>query len=251
MAGPLPSVSQAGPHHGEEPVLSGSHGSGAIFLAGCNLHCVFCQNHDISCDGSSNGEDAKDLAETVLFLQATGCHNINFVTPSHHADVIAKSVKIARKRGLKIPVVYNCGGYESRDTLHLLENVVDIYMPDVKFFDKDACKRYLNTPDYGNVVKEALKIMQQQVGDLVMEDGLAIRGLLIRHLVMPGFVEDSKAILEFIAKEVSPFAYVNVMAQYWPTKGVSDFPELKQSPTNKEVKAVKEIALNLGLRLCN
>jgi len=249
-AGYLPSVSQADAHHGEEPVLSGSHGSGTIFLTGCNLHCVFCQNEGISKEAGPKEESIEDLAGIALHLQKMGCHNINFVTPTHHADTLKKSITLARTKGLNIPIVYNCGGYESIETLSLLDGLVDIYMPDVKFFDPTCCQEYLNAPDYPQIVKAALKSMQDQVGDLKIENGLAVKGLLVRHLVMPGCVEDSLNILNFLSQEISSNLYMNVMGQYWPTQGVRPFPKINRGPEYDEVRLVMEKALKLGLRLC-
>jgi putative pyruvate formate lyase activating enzyme len=251
LAGPLPSISQAGPHHGEEPVLSGWKGSGTLFLSGCNLHCIFCQNYDISSCITGKEMTAEEVASTALILERRGCHNINFVTPTHHVDVLAEAIRIARQSGLEKPVVYNCGGYESPDALRLLHGLVEIYMPDVKFFSATACKKYLDAPDYGDVVKEALKIMQAQVGDLrSTEDGIATQGLLIRHLVMPGYTEDSYDILQFIQREVSARAYINVMGQYWPTSGVRDHPEIDREPHFDEIALVKKRAMELGLIVC-
>ncbi len=248
-AGALPRIAQAGPHHGEEPPLSGRSGSGTIFLTGCNLHCVFCQNNDISSRSIGAETSLVELAGTAVSLESMGCHNINFVTPSHHVDAVAGAVRLARESGLKVPVVYNCGGYESIESLDLLNGLVEIYMPDIKFFDPEACERYLNAKDYGRVVKETVKAMQTQVGDLKVVDGLAVSGLLIRHLVMPGYTQDSMDIMEFIHQEISPRAYVNVMAQYWPTSGAREFPSINRSPSMEEVGLVKAKARNLGLRL--
>lgn len=250
LAGPLPHVSQAGAHHGEEPPLSGRYGSGTIFLSGCNLHCVFCQNYDISSALTGQMMDAGDLADAALSLESMGCHNVNFVTPTHHADVLAEAIRRARARGLAVPCVYNCGGYESPETLRLLDGLVEIYMPDVKFFDPEACRRYLNAEDYGQVVREALEIMQAQVGDLEIRSGLAVRGLLVRHLVMPGFTRDALEIMSFIHNEISERAFVNVMQQYWPTSGVEDRPEIRRGVNRDEVDTVKRHAQDLGLRLC-
>lgn len=249
-AGRLPRVAQAGPHHGEEPCLSGWGGSGTLFFSGCNLHCVFCQNHDISAGPVGEVMDADRLAEEALHLERIGCHNVNFVTPTHHADVVAEAVRIARRRGLAVPVVYNCGGYESPETLAGLEGVVEIYMPDVKFLDPRACRRYLHAEDYGTVVRRALQAMQAQVGDLVIREGLALRGLLVRHLVMPGYTEDALAVMQFLHDAVSPSAFVNVMAQYRPEAEADRFPEIHRRPYREEVEAVRRRARELGLRLC-
>jgi len=250
LAGPLPSISQAGPHHGEEPPLSGRHGSGTLFLSGCNLHCIFCQNEDISSCITGQEMEAEDVARTALYLEERGCHNINFVTPTHHADVLAESIALARKKGMAVPVVYNCGGYESEQTLRLLAGRIEIYMPDVKFFDPRACRDYLNAPDYGERVRRALKIMQAQVGDLEMRNGLAVSGLLIRHLVMPGYTRDALEIMEWIHREISPRAYVNVMGQYWPTSSVAHRPEIGRGIMHRELDLVRQRALELGLRVC-
>ena len=249
LAGPLPFIAQAGPHHGEESPLSGRHGSGTVFFCGCNLHCVFCQNDDISSALAGTEMDSARLADTALALESMGCHNINFVTPTHHADVVAETIRLARSRGLSVPVVYNCGGYESPEVLELLDGLVEIYMPDVKFFDPDSTRQYLNAPDYGKVVREALKIMQGQVGDIEIEKGLAVRGVLIRHLVMPGHSQDALAIMEFIHQKVSKRAYVNIMGQYRPTSGVKDKPKIDRGVHYDEVGLVQKKAHELGLRL--
>jgi putative pyruvate formate lyase activating enzyme len=247
--GSLPRISQAGAHHGEEPPLAGRHGSGTVFLTGCNLHCVFCQNHDISTVYGGEEMTPEALAETALSLESRGCHNVNFVTPTHHSHVIASAITLARDQGLTVPVVYNCGGYESPETLDLLKGRVEIYMPDVKFFDPEACRRFMKAPDYGAVVQEALKIMQEQVGDLVLDGGLARQGLLIRHLVMPGFTEDALAIMDFIHREISNHAFVNVMGQYWPSAEARQYPEISRGVSHEQVEIVRDRARSLGLRL--
>ncbi len=201
--GALPVVAASGPHHGEEGCLVGSGGSGTIFLSGCNLLCLFCQNHDISHGRSGIECEPSNIAHLMLTLQRRGCANINFVTPTHVTPWLMDAVRLARGRGLSLPIVYNCGGYEMVETLRLLEGTVDVYMPDAKFWDPDLAYRYTGARDYGDRMWLALVEMQRQVGVLRIEDGLARRGLLVRHLVMPDAVEDSKRILDFIASEVA------------------------------------------------
>ena len=240
-------VSSYGPHFGEEAPLVGLGGSGTIFFTYCNLLCVFCQNYDISHLGYGEVVSEEDLAEFMLSLQRRGCHNINLVTPTHYVPQILKALYIAATRGLKLPLVYNCGGYESLEVIKRLRGLVDIYMPDVKFFDKRACKLYLNAPNYPEVVRAVLKEMHSQVGDLVGKDGLAVRGLLIRHLVMPNYVEDSKKILDFIAREISKNSYVNIMFQYRPLYRAGEFEEIARRPTLQEYAEVVAYAERVGL----
>ncbi len=241
-------VSSYGPHFGEEPPLVGVGGSGTIFLTFCSLKCVFCQNYDISHLGYGEIVSCDDMAEVMLYLQRRGCHNINFVTPTHYLPHILVSVYKAAVRGLRLPLVYNCGGYESADVIEKLSGLIDIYMPDIKFFDRNACERYMNAPDYPDVVKEVVKKMHSQVGDLVIEDGIAVKGLLVRHLVMPGYVEDSKKIMDFISKELSPNTYVNIMDQYRPLFRAHEFKEIARKPTYSEYMEVVSYAESIGLR---
>lgn len=241
-------ISSVGPHFGEEPPLVGWCGSGTIFLTHCNLRCVFCQNFEISHLGRGDEVDVERMAGLMLWLQERGCHNINFVTPTHYLPQILHALYLAAHRGLKVPVVYNCGGYESLEIIKKIKGLIDIYMPDIKFFDSRACSTYLQAPDYGEVVKRVVKEMYLQVGDLVLEDGLAVRGLLVRHLVMPGWVEDSKRVMEFIAEEVSLNTYVNIMFQYRPLYQAQRFPEISRRPSLGEYKEVCRYARELGLR---
>jgi len=247
--GELPLVSSAGPHYGEEPPLVGRGGSGTIFLAGCNLGCVFCQNYTISHGLDGKPSTAEQIAAIMLLLQRGGCENINFVTPTHVTPWLMEAVRLARLRGLRVPIVYNCGGYERVETLRLLEGTVDIYMPDAKWWDPEQARRYCAAPDYPDVMRAALKEMHRQVGDLRIEGGVAVRGLLIRHLVMPGGVAGSKQVLEFIAGEISPRSYVNVMDQYRPMYRAREFPEIARRPTREEYEEARLHALRLGLRL--
>jgi putative pyruvate formate lyase activating enzyme len=204
-------------HHGEEDCLRGWRGSGTIFFAQCPLRCVFCQNYDISHADAGTKHESPRLAAIMLSLQRGGCHNINLVTPTHFVAPILEALALAARAGLRLPLVYNCGGYESLETLGLLAGVVDIYMPDFKFWDAERAERYLNARDYPAVARSALREMHRQIGDLKLdEQGLARRGLLVRHLVMPGGVEEARAIATWISHELSPRTFVNLMAQYRP-----------------------------------
>ncbi len=242
-------VASAGPHFGEESVLVGAGGSGTIFLAGCNLGCSFCQNFDISHSNEGAETRPAEMAQLMLHLQKRGCENVNFVTPSHVAVRIAQAVGIARRVGLKVPIVYNCGGYESVGTLKGLAGLVDIYMPDFKFADGRVAERLCGAGDYPEVCKAALKEMHRQVGDLQIENGLATRGLLVRHLVLPNGLAGSEEVLEFLAKEISGKTFVNVMGQYRPCYRAGEFSEIDRLPSRAEINAAKNYARKLGLRL--
>jgi len=241
-------VSSAFPHFGEEPPLVGLYGSGTIFLTHCNLRCVFCQNYEISHLGEGEIITPKDLAKIMLYLQNQGCHNINFVTPTHYVPQIVEGLKHAIESGLNIPLVYNCGGYESLEVIKLLEGIFDIYMPDIKFFNPDLAKKYCNAPDYPEVVKKVVKEMHRQVGDLLIDNnGIAYRGLLIRHLVMPNCLEDTKEILHFIAKEISTDTYVNIMNQYRPLYIAHQYPDIARRISLKEYLTALQMAKEFGL----
>ena len=245
-----PMVSSFGPHFGEEPVLVGFGGSGTIFFTGCNLGCVFCQNYQISHLMEGEYITVEELSEIMLYLQKRGCHNINLVTPTHQVFQIFEAVEIAKRKGLTVPVVYNCGGYESVEVLKELEGLVDIYMPDIKTFSREFATKYLKAPDYPEVVKEAVLEMQRQVGFLkVNEFGLAEKGLIVRHLVMPNWTEDSKEILKWISENLGRETYVNVMDQYYPYYKACDYPEICRRITDKEFNTVYNYAKSLGLRL--
>lgn len=243
----LAKVSSYGPHFGEERPLVGRHGSGTIFFSGCNLRCCFCQNYEISHFDRGSEVTSEDLAGMMLALQSAGCHNINLVTPTHFVPQIISSVKIAGSRGLAIPIVYNCGGYEDIETLKLLDGIVDIYMPDLKFMNKTSSQRYLHSPDYPEVAMAAIKEMHRQVGELMIRDGLAMRGLLVRHLVMPGHLEDSRRVFRFIATQISPSTFINVMQQYRPCYEGDRFPEIARSPTSEEFQKSLDYAQAEGL----
>jgi len=245
-----PMVSSFGPHFGEEPVLVGWGGSGTIFFTGCNLGCVFCQNYQISHLMEGEYITVSRLTDIMLYLQEKGCHNINLVTPTHQIPVIFDAIEEAKRKGLKIPIVYNCGGYESVDVLIELEGLVDIYMPDIKTFNHEFSRDYLKAPDYPEVVKEAVLEMKRQVEHLkVNKYGVAERGLMIRHLVMPGWTEDSKEILSWIVENLGRETYINVMDQYYPFYKACDYPEICRRTTSEEFNEVYSFAKRLGLRL--
>ncbi|MFW5638573.1 MAG: radical SAM protein [Methanoculleus sp.] len=220
--GHLPMVSSYSPHFGEEPPLVGMNGSGTIFFSGCNMRCEFCQNFEISQCGVGYTVSCEDLAGMMLHLQERGCHNINFVSPTHVVPQILRAVAIAVDHGLTVPLVYNSGGYDSVDTLRLLDGVIDIYMPDAKYGRDDVAFELSHAQNYTSHMKAALVEMHRQVGDLVVRDGLAVRGLIIRHLVLPENLANSEIVMKFIAEEVSRNSYVNVMAQYRPAWKVAE-----------------------------
>ena len=220
-------VHSHGPHHGEEDPLRGWNGSGTIFFSWCNLRCVYCQNWDISQKGLGREAGPAELARMMLQLQAMGCHNINFVSPSHVVAQIIAAVAIAAERGVDLPLVYNTGGYDSPEALHLLDGIIDIYMPDMKYADTTEAHHFSHVRDYVEVNRAAVKEMHRQVGDLVRDgNGVARRGLLVRHLVLPGNVSGSDEVLAFLAEEISPDTYVNVMDQYRPCYRADENPPL-------------------------
>lgn len=241
-------------HFGEEDCLRGWAGSGTIFFSWCNLKCVFCQNWETSNEGAGDEVDARGLAETMLELQRRGCHNINWVTPEHVVPQILEGLLIAVEEGLRIPIVYNTSAYDSLHSLRLMDGIVDIYMPDFKYWDEALCARYLKARDYPEVARAAISEMHRQVGDLkVSEDGLARRGLLVRHLVMPGGLTETQRIFEWLAEEVSADTYVNVMDQYHPDGRVlrepGRYPLLERCTTRDEHREALGLARACGLRI--
>ncbi|MDI6603502.1 MAG: radical SAM protein, partial [Patescibacteria group bacterium] len=216
----------------------------------CNLRCLYCQNYEISHLGIGREYSEVEVAQMMLDLQSQGCHNINLVTPTHFAPQLVKAVKIAAEEGLNLPIVWNCGGYENFEIIKLLEGIVDIYMPDMKYGDNELGKKYSNPPipDYWDRSRKAVKEMHRQVGDLkVNENGIAEQGLLIRHLVLPNDIAKSQNILKFITKEISKNSYVNIMAQYYPAGLAFKFPELNRPVSEEEFLKVIQIAKKLGL----
>lgn len=241
-------VSSFNPHFGEEAPLVGTGGSGTIFFTNCNLLCVFCQNYDISHQGFGYEVDAEALAQIMNELQERGTHNINFVTPSHVVPQILEALPFAIDRGLNIPLVYNTSGYDNVETLKLLDGIVDIYMPDLKFSDSKVSRTYCKAPDYPAVAKAAIKEMHRQVGDLIInEQGLAERGLLVRHLVMPDNKAGTRELMSFLASEISKNTYVNIMAQYRPEGDAHKFKEINRTITPYEYETAVNDALAEGI----
>lgn len=237
-------------HFGEEDCLRGRNGSGTIFFNMCNLRCVFCQNYDISQANKGPEKKPEQLASMMIELQNKGCHNINFVTPEHVVPQVLESIPFAVEMGLHLPIVYNTSGYDSHEMLSLLDGVVDIYMPDFKFWDQDTSLTYVKAKDYPDAVRASVKEMHRQVGDLVLdESGLAKRGLIVRHLVMPGGIAGTREIMRFIASEISKDTYVNIMAQYYPAGKVSSdsYPEINQHIEQSEYDEAIKIANQEGL----
>jgi len=245
----LPVVSSVGPHFGEESVLVGKGGSGTIFFAGCNLGCVFCQNFDISHHRNGSEVTIEKLAQYMLELQDYGCININFVTPTHVIASIVAAIELARKSGLMLPTVYNSGGYDSVETLKLLEGYMDIYMPDMKYSDSKVATELSAAPDYPEVNFAVVKEMHRQVGDLQVENGLATRGLLVRHLVLPNNLAGSVKIIDFLADEISPRTAINVMDQYRPCYKAHLHPQINRRPTLQEIDSVRRYAIAKGLNV--
>ncbi len=240
-------ISSFGPHYGEEGPLVGRGGSGTIFFAFCNLRCVFCQNYEISRGKHKYSVTIAELAEIMLGLQRRGCVNINFVTPTHFTPQIVEALLVAAEKGLQLPLVYNCGGYERVETLRLLQGIVDIYMPDLKYAGEEIAHKYSGVTAYPLIMKEAVREMQRQVGELKLDrDGVAVRGLLIRHLVLPGNLGGTAELMEFIARELSPRSWINVMEQYHPVYHASRYPEINRRITRKEFLEALTVTKNIS-----
>jgi putative pyruvate formate lyase activating enzyme len=240
-------VASYGPHFGEEAPLAGSHGSGTIFFSSCNLLCSFCQNHGISHGNAGKAVKPDELASMMLELQSAGCHNINLVTPSHVVPQILEALPAAIEKGLNIPMVYNTGGYDSVQTLKLLDGVIDIYMPDFKFWDNEHARRFCNVDDYRETACEAITEMHTQVGDLTIEDGIAVKGILLRHLVMPEGVAGTGKVMNFIAERISINTYVNIMNQYRPCYHANRSNQSGRCITREEYTEALMHAANAGL----
>jgi len=246
--GRMARVASYGPHFGEESPLTGFNGSGTVFFSQCNLRCVFCQNYEISHLGEGEDISAEKLATVFLSIQRLGCHNLNLVTPTHVTPQIVEALSLAADRGLSLPVVYNCGGYERLETLRELEGVVDIYMPDIKFLAPGPAKRYCEAPDYPEVVRKAVKEMARQVGPLVLDrQGIARKGLLVRHLVMPGDVSTTRQVIDFLAEDIGTDTYLNLMDQYRPCGRAWEFPEIGRRTTAEEWRQARDYALSRGM----
>jgi len=247
--GDKPFISSYSPHFGEEKPLVGRSGSGTIFMGNCNLGCIFCQNYSISHLEEGIVMSFEKLADIMLSLQNEGCHNINFVTPTHEMPMLLRSLLIASEKGLRLPIVYNCGGYESLHAIQLLEGVVDIYMPDFKYADPARAKKYSGAENYPEVARAALKEMHRQVGDLLIDKrGIAMRGLLVRHLVLPEGIAGTAKIVKFIAEEISKNTYINIMDQYHPCYKAFDHPPLNRIITEKEYAEALNMAIKAGIK---
>lgn len=248
QTGALARLASYGPHHGEENPLRGWRGSGTIFFAHCNLRCQYCQNYDISQFDAGRLVEAQELAQVMLELQEVGCHNINLVSPSHVVPQILLALAIAARAGLHLPLVYNTGGYDSLEMLRLLDGVIDIYMPDMKYASQQIGRHYSKISRYPQVNQAAVREMHRQVGDLQLNaDGLAVRGLLVRHLVLPYGLAGTEEIVQFLAQEISPDTYLNVMAQYRPSFNARQYPKLTRPVNQEEYQAAVHMARQAGL----
>jgi putative pyruvate formate lyase activating enzyme len=249
LTGAKARVASYGPHMGEEDPLRGWRGSGTIFFSRCNMHCIFCQNYDISGADAGMEVEPEQLAEIMLELQTHGCHNINLVSPSHVVPQLIASVYIAAQGGLNIPLVFNTGGYDSLASLHLLDGIIDIYMPDMKYADEEVAQRYSGTSAYPQANKVAVKEMHRQVGDLVLDDqGLAVQGLLVRHLVLPNQAAGTAEIARFLSEEISTNTYLNIMDQYHPAHQANFHPEINRPATRQEYREAIEASQKAGLK---
>ncbi|MBE0477235.1 MAG: radical SAM protein [Coriobacteriia bacterium] len=238
-----------GPHFGEEPELVGVGGSGTVFFARCNMRCVYCQNYDISQAGRGDEVSAEDLAGIMLQVQGMGCENVNLVSPTHYMPQILDALDVAAGRGLHVPLVWNTGTYERLETLRLLDGVVDVYLPDTKYADPDVARRLSGIRDYPKRMRVALREMHRQVGDLITDErGVAVRGLMVRHLVLPDGLSGTAETMRFIAAELSRDTYVNVMGQYRPAFRAREFPEVARPVTPEEIAGAVRLAREAGLR---
>lgn len=250
--GRMAAISSYGPHFGEEPPLVGEHGSGTIFFTHCSLRCVFCQNCDISQTGEGELVSAEVLARMMLSLQARGCHNINLVTPTHVVPQILEALAIAARQGLDLPLVYNTGGYDAVKTLQLLDGIVDIYMPDMKYSDEAVARQLSGVSSYPEINRAAVREMHRQVGDLQVDGrGVALRGLLVRHLVLPFGQAGTKETVSFLAQEISPNTCVNIMAQYRPCYKAGEYPLLNRPLRAEEYREAVRLAQEAGLERLN
>lgn len=240
-------VSSVGPHFGEEPELVGYRGSGTIFFTGCNLCCQFCQNWDISQAKEGHPVSVDKLADFMIQIEKSGCHNVNFVTPTPYTPSILAALRIARDNGLSVPVVYNSGGYESAEVLEMCDGLIEIYMPDAKYSDIKIGEAFSGASNYPEVNQAALKEMHRQVGDLWADGGIAKRGLLIRHLVLPNYADNSRGVFEYIANEISPNSYINVMDQYRPCYKADTLPGMDRRLSHGEYEKAVDMARSFGL----
>jgi len=243
-----PVISSVSPHHGEEPPLSGTKGSGTIFFTNCNLRCLYCQNYPISQMGNGAERTPGELACQMVWLQEQGCHNINLVTPTHFMPQILKALGIAKERGFNLPVVYNTSGYDSVETLRLLDGIVDIYLPDMRYSDDAVSRKYSVAPHYPEVNRAAIKEMYRQVGNLELDEkGIAKRGLIVRHLILPNGLSGTEGVMKFLAEEISKDVYISLMSQYFPAYKANEHKELSRRITADEYEEAYQIMQKYGL----
>jgi putative pyruvate formate lyase activating enzyme len=243
-----PIISSVNAHDGEEPPLSGARGSGAIFFTNCNLRCVYCQNYPISQLGNGVEKTLEELADRMIWLQKQGCHNLNLVTPSHFMPQILKSLGIAREQGFNLPIVYNTNGYESLEALQLLDGIIDIYLPDMRYSDDGVAMRHSVAAKYAEVNRDAIREMYRQVGNLMVDDqGIGTRGLIIRHLILPGGLSGTEWIMKFLAEEISKDVYISLMSQYFPAYKAPTISELSRRITVDEYEDARRIMEQHGL----
>ena len=240
-------VALADLHHWEEPPISGTHGSGAVFFSGCNLRCVFCQNWQISQDGLGNSVSVENLAAIFISLQNKGAHNINLVSGSHFTPSLAEAISLARRNGLVVPVIWNSNGYESVSSLQMLEGLVDVYLPDLKYYDDELAVRYSGAPSYFTTASTAITEMFRQVGAPAIDGGLIQKGLIIRHLMLPGYLSDTKKVLDWIATHLPKTVYVSLMAQYIPMHQAAHYPEINRRLSQRQYDKALAYLLDLGL----
>ena len=243
-----PVISSVSPHHGEEPPLSGTKGSGTIFFTNCNLRCLYCQNYPISQMGNGAERTPGELACQMVWLQEQGCHNINLVTPTHFMPQILKALGIAKERGFNLPVVYNTSGYDSVETLRLLDGIVDIYLPDMRYSDDAVSRKYSVAPHYPEVNRAAIREMYRQVGNLELDEkGIAKRGLIVRHLILPNGLSGTEGVMKFLAEEISKDVYISLMSQYFPAYKANEHKELSRRITADEYEEAYQIMQKYGL----
>ena len=240
-------VARASLHMWEEPCISGTNGSGTVFFTGCNLKCVFCQNHTIAIGQKGREVSISQLADLFLMLQDKGAHNINLVTPSHYVPDIAEALRLAKKQGLCLPIVYNTSGYDSVSTLSLLDGLVDVYLPDFKYVSQKLSKRYSHAADYFKVAKASLAEMFRQVGTPVFDGDMLIKGIVVRHLLLPGCTEDSKAVIRYLYKTYGDRIFISIMNQYTPLPHVASYLEINRKVTQAEYDEVVDYAIELGV----
>jgi len=244
-------VSSFFPHRGEEFPIRGFRGSGTIFFSYCNMRCVYCQNYEISQLGEGMPLEPEEIANIMLHLQKEGCHNINWVTPSHIVPQLIQALYIATDKGLRIPIVYNTSSYDNLDTLKLLDGIVDIYLPDLKYMEENKARKYSKIKNYPYIATQAIKEMHRQVGDLKTDsNGIAYQGVLVRHLVLPNGISDTRKVLDFL-RSVSPDMHVNIMSQYYPYYKAYEYPELSRRITSSEYREAVNYASRIGLNLVN